>query len=181
MTPISEVGGDSAGGIPASPDPRIGRLFHLSFDFSDKRLKTFLSTPAYERYGVLSPDGHWIAYVSNTTGAFEVYVQPFPEGGKEKRVSSSGGIHPRWCRDGKELVFLTSDWRVMAAEVKLQPSLEISTPVELFRKVMVDIIHGLIAPYDVSPDGEKFLVIVPVQSAPVPLTLIQNWPALMKR
>jgi eukaryotic-like serine/threonine-protein kinase len=151
------------------------------YDFIDKRLKSFLSTPAYESSGILSPDGHWIAYVSNKTGTSEVYVQPFPGGGKEMRVSFTGGMHPRWCRDGKELVFLTSDWRVMAAEVKLQPSLEISAPVELFRKVMADIIHGLLAPYDVSPDGQKFLVIVPVQSAPVPLTLIQNWPALTKR
>ena len=151
------------------------------YDFNDKQVKTFLATPAYESFGVLSPDGHWIAYASNTSGVFEVYVRPFPEGGKEKRVSFNGGMHPRWCRNGNELVFLTSDWRVMSAQVKLQSSLQIDTPVELFHMVMADIIHGMVAPYDVSPDGEKFLVIVPVQTAPVPLTLIQNWPALMKR
>ena len=151
------------------------------YNFNDKQVKTFLATPAYESFGVLSPDGHWIAYASNTSGVFEVYVRPFPEGGKEKRVSFNGGMHPRWCRNGNELVFLTSDWRVMSAQVKLQSSLQIDTPVELFHMVMADIIHGMVAPYDVSPDGEKFLVIVPVQTAPVPLTLIQNWPALMKR
>ena len=74
------------------------------YDFSDKSLRPFLSTPAIESSGILSPDGHWIAYVSNTTDSFEVYVQPFPEGGKEKRVSFTGGMHPRWCRDGKELM-----------------------------------------------------------------------------
>jgi len=151
------------------------------YDFNDKQVRPFLSTAAFESFGVLSPDGHWIAYTSNTSGPFEVYVRPFPEGGKETRVSFTGGMHPRWCRDGKELVFLTSDWRVMAAEVKLQPPLEISTPVELFHMVMADIVHGMVAPYDVSPDGQRFLVIVPVQSAPVPLTLIQNWTALTKQ
>jgi hypothetical protein len=109
-------------------------------------------------------------------------VQPFPGGGQEKRVSFAGGMHPRWRgKDGKELFFLTTDGSVMAAEVKYQPSLEISTPTRLFRMTMVDLIHGLISPYDVSPDGQKFLVIVPVQSSPVPLTLIQNWKAFIER
>jgi serine/threonine protein kinase len=151
------------------------------YDFNNKQVKTFLATPAYEGFGVLSQDGHWIAYASNTSGSFEVYMRPFPEVGQEKRVSFNGGMHPRWCRNGKELVFLTSDWRVMSAQVKLQPSLQIDTPVELFHMPMADIIHGMIAPYDVSPDGDRFLIIVPVQSAPVPLTLIQNWTALTKR
>jgi serine/threonine protein kinase len=152
------------------------------YDFIDKQVKTFLATPAYESFGVLSPDSHWIAYASNTSGAFEVYVRPFPEGGQEKRVSFNGGMHPRWCRNGNELVFLTSDWSVMSAQVKLQPSLEIQAPVKLFDNIkMADIIHGMVAPYDVTPQGDRFLVIVPVQTAPVPLTLIQNWPALTKR
>jgi eukaryotic-like serine/threonine-protein kinase len=151
------------------------------YDLNEKQIKPFLSGAAHEDCGVLSPDGHWIAYASNASRTFEVYVQPFPGGGQEKRVSVNGGMHPRWRGDGKELFFLTSDWSVMAAEVKLQPSLEISTPVRLFRMPMIDIIHGMVSPYDVSPDGQRFLVIVPVQSSPVPLTLVQNWRAFIER
>jgi serine/threonine protein kinase len=151
------------------------------YDFSEKQLKPFLSTAAYEDFGVFSPDGHWVAYASNASGSFEIYVRSFPKGDQEKRVSFNGGIHPRWRRDGKELFFLTSDRTVMSASVKLQPSLEIGSPVRLFQMQMADICQGLISPYDVSPDGKKFLVIVPVQSAPVPLTLIQNWKAYIDR
>jgi hypothetical protein len=151
------------------------------YDFNDKQVRPFLATAAYESFGVLSPDGHWIAYSSNATGAFEVYVQAFPGGGKETRVSLAGGLHPRWRGDGKELFFLTSDWTVMAAEVKLKPSLEIGTPLKLFSMVMADLVQGMVAPYDVLPTGDRFLVIVPVQSAPVPLTLVQNWSALTRR
>jgi Tol biopolymer transport system component len=67
---------------------------------------------------VLSPDGHWLAYASNTSGRFEVYVRPFPGGGQEKRVSIAGGSHPRWRRtDGKELFFLAPGGTVMACDV----------------------------------------------------------------
>ena len=152
------------------------------YDFGEGQTKPFLSTAAYEDGGVLSPDGHWLAYMSNTSGAFEVYVSAFPSGGEEKRVSLAGGRHPRWRgSDGKELFFLAPDGSVMAAPVKYTPSLEIGTPARLFRMPMVDIIHGLNAPYDVAPDGSKFLVIVPVQSSPVPLTLVRNWKAFIER
>jgi eukaryotic-like serine/threonine-protein kinase len=151
------------------------------YDFSDKQLKPFLSTAAYEDFGAFSPDGHWVAYCSNASGSFEIYVRSFPKGDQEKRVSFNGGMHPRWRGDGKELFFLTSDWTVMSASVEFQPSLEIGPPVRLFQMQMADICQGLISPYDVSPDGKKFLVIVPVQSAPVPLTLIQNWKAYIER
>ena len=70
---------------------------------------------------------------------------------------------------------------MMAAKVALLPALVIDPPVKLFSMFMADIAQGLYAPYDVSPDGKKFLVIVPVQSAPVPLTILQNWTALAKR
>jgi eukaryotic-like serine/threonine-protein kinase len=152
------------------------------YDFSDQRLKPFLSTAAHEDFGVLSPDGRWIAYASNRTGKFEVYVRRFPEGGEEQRVSMSGGLHPRWRgTDGKELFFLLGDGTMMAADLKYEPSLQVVARKALFRVAMVDIIHGLVAPYDVAPDGQKFLVIVPVQSIPVPLTLVQNWKVLIER
>jgi hypothetical protein len=95
-------------------------------------------------------------------------------------VSLAGGQHPRWRADGKELFFLAPDWTIMATAIRTQPSLEVGNPTPLFRMVMADLILGLQPPYDVSPDGKRFLVIVS-QSAPVPLTFIQNWTALLDR
>jgi WD40 repeat protein len=151
------------------------------YDFGDKQVKQFLATSAFESFGSLSPDGHWLAYASNATGSFEVYVQPFPDGGKPKKVSFAGGVHPRWNGDGTELFFLAPGGTMMAAKVSFRPALVVAPPAKLFSMVMADIVQGMVAPYDVSPDGRKFLVIVPVQSAPVPLTILQNWTALAKR
>jgi hypothetical protein len=87
-------------------------------------------------------------------------------------------MHPRWRADGKELFFLAPGWTVMSAGVIFQPDLEISKPVALFQATMADIVQGTISPYDVSPDGQRFLIISP-QTKPVPLTLVQNWQALI--
>ena len=152
----------------------------MYFDFADNQLKPFLATLSDEGDGHFSPDGRWIAYVSNETGSYEVYIRSFPGGDQFRRISFAGGMHPRWRADGRELFFLAPGWKVMATEMKLQPTLEIGTPTPLFQMVMADIMKGYTAPYDVSPDGQRFLVISP-QTKPVPLTLVQNWTALADR
>jgi serine/threonine protein kinase len=146
------------------------------FDFASHQIKPFLATRAYEQCGQFSPDGRWVAYVSDETGSDEVYVRSFPDGAHVKRVSYAGGMHPRWRADGKELFFLAPGWTVMSAAVTFQPNLEISTPVALFQTTMADICQGTVSPYDVTPDGQRFLVISP-QTKPIPLTLVQNWQA----
>ena len=93
------------------------------YDSVDKQVRPFLATQDYESFGSLSPDGHWIAYASNKGGPFEVYVQRFPEGGQEKKVSFAGGLHPRWNGDGTELFFLAPGGAMMAAKVALLPAL----------------------------------------------------------
>jgi hypothetical protein len=148
------------------------------FDFATHRIESFLATRAYEGAGHFSPDGRWVAYVSNETGSDEVYIRSFPDGAHVKRVSYAGGMQPRWRADGKELFFLAPGWTVMSAGVIFQPDLEISKPVALFQATMADIVQGTISPYDVSPDGQRFLIISP-QTKPVPLTLVQNWQALI--
>ncbi len=150
------------------------------FDFVDHQLKPFLAGAADEFGGSFSPDGRWMAYASNETGSFEIYVRAFPAGDHLTRVSRAGGMQPRWRADGRELFFLAPSWTVMATEVQLQPGLEIGAPAPLFQMVMSDIVWGQISPYDVTPDGQRFLVISP-QTKPVPLTLVQNWSALVDR
>jgi len=158
-----------------------GSLYDVAyFDFATRQIKPFIATRSYEQAGQFSPDGHWVAYISDETGSDEVYVRSFPDGAHIKRVSRAGGMHPRWRSDGKELFFLAPGWTVMSAGVTFAPELKVSTPVALFQTTMADICQGTVSPYDVTPDGQRFLVISP-QTKPIPLTLVQNWQALIDR
>ena len=154
----------------------------VMLDLPERRIVPFLTTDYNEMNAMFSPDGRYVAYQSDETGAFEIYLRPFPGPGPARRISSAGGQHPRWRADGKELFFLTADWTIMATPIRTQPSLEVGTPASLFRMPMADIILGLVSPYDVAPDGKRFLVIVPQATAiPLTLTFVQNWTALLDR
>jgi Tol biopolymer transport system component len=147
----------------------------------DKKPLPFLKTPFEERDGQFSPDGKWIAYQSNESGRFEIYVQPFPGPGEKFHISSNGGAQPRWNKNGKEIFYVSLDSKMMAAPVKVSPdgqSLETATPVALFP---VRIAGGPLPgtnkqQYAVSSDGQRFLVNLAVdEGAASPITLILNW------
>ncbi len=142
----------------------------------DERQPTlFLQTSHAEKYAVPSPDGRWIAYQSNDSGRDEVFVTPFPGPGRKWQVSTDGGIHPTWRKDGKELFYISPDSKLMSVEVRPgEASFEIGQVTPLF-----DVTHragGI--PYAVDTDGERFLVIKDVMSeASSALTLVINWTA----
>jgi Tol biopolymer transport system component len=148
----------------------------------DKKPFPFLKTPFEERDGQFSPDGKWIAYESNESGRFEIYVQPFPGPGGKFPISRNGGAQARWSKNGKEILYVSLDSKMMAAPVKLSPdgrSLETGTPpAALFP---VRIAGGpLPGPYKqqyaVSSDGQRFLINLAVdEGATSPITLIYNW------
>ncbi len=149
----------------------------------DKKPFLFLKTPFEERDGQFSPDGKWIAYQSNESGRFEIYVQPFPGPGGKFQISTNGGAQPRWNKNGKEIFYVSLDSKMMAAPVKLLPdsqSLETGTPVALFP---VRIAGGPVfgnnkQQYAVSSDGQRFLVNLAVdEGAASPITVIYNWKA----
>jgi eukaryotic-like serine/threonine-protein kinase len=83
----------------------------------DRRPYTFLETPFNAQMGKFSPDGHWVAYVSNDSGKDEIYVVPFPNAGARVQVSTEGGSQPRWRRDGRELYYLSPEAKIMVAEL----------------------------------------------------------------
>src|SRR5262249_30305783 len=87
----------------------------------DKKPFLFLKTPFEERDGQFSPDGKWIAYQSNESGRFEIYVQAFPGPGRKFQISSYGGAQPRWNKNGKEIFYVSLDSEMMAAPVNLSP------------------------------------------------------------
>jgi eukaryotic-like serine/threonine-protein kinase len=140
----------------------------------------FLKTGFDEGYGQFSPDGKWVAFMSDESGRFEIYVAPFPGPGGKRLVSVAGGATPRWRRDGKELFYGGLDNRLMAAEIGIKGAeASISAVRPLFGPLPV---VANAYPYDVSPDGQRFLVIMPnEQAAPETLTLVQNWTAGLKK
>jgi len=121
----------------------------------DRTPKPYVKTRFSEYAAQFSPDGKWVAYVSNESGSAEVYVQPFPEPVGKWQVSVSGGTMPRWTRAGNELLYLGSDGRLMATEVRLAPSFESRTPIPLFK---VSLPETPDRQFEVSPDGNRILV-----------------------
>jgi serine/threonine protein kinase len=143
----------------------------------------FLVTPKEERYAEFSPDGNYVAYASNESGRYEVYVKPFPSGEGISRVSIDGGSLPRWSRRGDELFFVSGN-DLMTVHVQTKPSLVMGQPQKLFsrRPVAVDRAEGLYDSYDVSADGRRFVMLQSDEQTTTSqkLTIIQNWFAEFK-
>jgi Tol biopolymer transport system component len=146
----------------------------------------FLETPAHEIHPTISPDGSFLAYASDETGRYEVYVQTFPTPGRRWQISSSGGTEPRWRGDGAELYHLSADRKIMVASMR--SSLEFrmsspvkSSPVELF-SVRAPSTSVYRRSYDVTRDGKRFLVSTLEANAPPPgIHLLLNWTAFLER
>ena len=143
----------------------------------------FLQTPANENQGQFSPDGRWVAYTSDESGRDEVYIQSFPTPGSKRQVSTAGGVQPRWRRDGKELFYLASDRKLMAAPVRGEATLEVGVPAALFQTRLT--YFGSAPPgnkqaYDVASDGKRFVLLQPDEAAS-PVTVVLNWTARLRR
>ncbi len=143
--------------------------------------KPYLQTPFREFNARFSPEPspHWISYMSNQSGQFEVYVDSFPERGHEVRVSSAGGLYPEWSETINELFYLSADYTLMSVSLKSTAAgLEPSASRGLFRAPAS---ISTWSPYQVGPGGQRFLVRgLPDQQASEPLNVIVNWPALLK-
>jgi serine/threonine protein kinase/Tol biopolymer transport system component len=147
-----------------------------------RKAQPFLRTRFDEAVPRFSPDGRWLAYVSNESGHNEIYVQPYPGPGGKWQISTEGGREPVWNRNGRELFYRSGD-KMMAVEITAQPSFIVGKPRMLF--------EGRYRPtpatspnYDVSPDGQRFLMLKPVeqaQSTPTQINVVLNWFEELKR
>jgi Tol biopolymer transport system component len=158
VLPLEPAGGPK--GAPAKPFP-------------------WLATQFNERFPQFSPDGRWVVYESDESGSYEIYVAPFPGPGGKRQISAGGGNEPRWRADGSEIFYAAPGETLMAAEVSTKDA---SIEVGAIRSLNIPVITTLLYLYDVSSDGQRFLVAAPrEQTSSAPLTLIQNWTALLKK
>jgi hypothetical protein len=126
----------------------------------------------------ISPDGRWLAYTSNDSGRTEIYVAPFPGGGGRWQITTNGGDSVTWRRDGKELYYWAFDQMLTAVEVSQQGSeFQVGATKPLFRLSS----PALGMAYDVTPDGQRFLVNYLPEDTATPLTLVVNWTAQLKK
>jgi Tol biopolymer transport system component len=125
---------------------------------------------------ILSPDGRWLAYVSNETGEYEIYVVPFPNTGAAKwAISTGGGTEPLWSHRGNELFYRDASKNLVAAELKTKPTFSVGRSIALFSAA--GFASLVWAPqYAVAPDDRRFLMIRPVEtSTPDKLIVVENW------
>jgi Tol biopolymer transport system component len=157
--------------LPVTPDGKVA---------PDAKPRPYLRTQFNELYGRFSPEPepHWVAYVSDESGRREIYVDAYPE--PRDKVLISTGTFPVWSPDGRELFYVSPDLKLMQVSLKRGAnSIEPSPPRELFALPTVNDGRTF---YQVAPNGQKFLVrTTPEKQAGRPLTLIVNWPALMKK
>jgi Tol biopolymer transport system component len=142
---------------------------------SDHKAQPFLRTQFNETSPRFSPDGRWLVYASDESGSFEIYVQPYPGPGGKWQISTEGGREPVWNPNGRELFYRTGD-KMMAVEITTQPRFSVGKPRMLFEG------HYQPTPvtypaYDVSPDGQRFLMLKPVEQAQTPtqINVVLNW------
>jgi Tol biopolymer transport system component len=151
---------------------------HIAALTGDSTPKIFRDSPANEIMPVFSPDGKWLAYESDQSGTSEVYISPFPSGGAQYQISTSGGERPVWRRDGKE-IYYRSNLRMMAVKVNVKgDTVELGKPEALF-EVAVRNLSGRW--YDVAPDGRFLMNTSPATAQSPNFELVVNWPAALSK
>jgi Tol biopolymer transport system component len=148
--------------------------------FGDGKPFPIVQSAFEERYPEVSPDGKWMAYQSNESGRWEVYITSFPGGGAKWQVSSVGGASPKWRGDRKEIFYLDPSDNIVGVDVNASGgAVQLGTPHTLFQAIGIQREYG---PFDVSADGKRFLLNSGnLKEGSDPFTLVQNWPAELKK
>ena len=151
----------------------------------DQKPTPYIQTDFTESQGRFSPNGRWVAYTSNLSGNFQVYVQSFPTSGGKWQISTNGGAQPQWRHDGKELFFLSPDRKMMVVEVNSAGStFDYGVPKPLFETRTITAFPGFggASYYAASGDGQRFLISTLVgESVQTPLTVVLNWTSGLKK
>jgi Tol biopolymer transport system component/predicted Ser/Thr protein kinase len=156
-------------------DPTTG-FDILVLRMGDRKAQPFLRTQFNESAPRFSPDGRWLAYISDESGRSETYVQPYPGPGSKWQISTEGGTEPVWNPNGRELFYRSGD-KMIAVEITTQPGFSAGKPKVLFEGQYVPTPSSF-PNYDVSPDGQRFLMLKPseqAQAAPTQINVVLNW------
>jgi Tol biopolymer transport system component len=157
----------------------------------DRKTRALIHTAANEMTPEFSPDGRWLAYVSNESGRNEVYVQPYPGPGERHLISTNGGEQPAWSPNGRELFYVqgggfnsgSSGRTLMSVKVATAPAFQAGTPEPMFENT--DLRSNWGRNYDVAPDGQRFLLLLsreaPSNLAPAQMIFVQHWLEELKR
>ncbi len=178
--------------VPSSCSPD-GQLAFVQIDpatgfdiwvlrLTDRKAQPFLRTPYNETSPRFSPDGRWLAYISNESGRYEVYVQPYPGPGGKWQISTEGGTEPAWNPNGRELFYRSGD-KMMAVDIATQPGFTVGKPRALFAG-WYEATPATFSNYDVTPDGQRFLMLKRNEqeaSAPTQINVVLNWLEELKR
>jgi Tol biopolymer transport system component len=148
-------------------------------EIPELKTRALVNGPFTTKNGQFSPDGKWVAYTSNESGKWEIYVTSFPEAHGKWQVSSAGGTQPRWRGDSKELFYLASDGKMMAVPITAGTNFDAGAPVALFQANSRELVAtSELVTYDVTKDGERFLVNTQIEKAEMqPMMMILNWAA----
>jgi serine/threonine protein kinase len=166
--------------VQGSESAGMGVTDLLIYSTEQKKAEPWLSSPFVEKQPRFSPDGRWISYDSDESGRMEIYVRGFSPPGGKWRVSSDGGSASVWRQDGKELFYISPDAKVMSVVIGEGTTFQSGTPVALF-SIPGEILNlGVVTQYDVTPDGQRFLMNLntPTQGQKT-ITLLSHWTALL--
>jgi eukaryotic-like serine/threonine-protein kinase len=149
----------------------------------ERKLVPIVSTPAWETNATFAPDNRAVAYVSNQTGRYEIFVSRYPPSGNTLQATSGGGQHPQWINGGRELAYLNDEHKLFAAEIiRTDDQLTLGRTRVLFGGNPLPALPGSEGDREgqasvyLTPDGAKIVLAVPTDlDAVVPLTLITNW------
>ncbi len=164
---------------------------YWALSIGDRKTRALIHTAANEMTPEFSPDGRWLAYVSNESGRNEVYVQPYPGLGERHLISTNGGEQPAWSPNGRELFYVqgggfnsaSSVRTLMSVKVATAPAFQAGTPEPMFENTDLRTNWG--RNYDVAPDGQRFLLPLSREAssnlAPAQMIFVQHWLEELKR
>ena len=164
-----------------SPGPILSDIWVSSLE-GDREPEPFLETRFHERNAVFSPDGNWVAFTSDRSRRDEIYVQPYSSEGRIEQISNNGGRQPMWSQNGKEL-FYRSGNNMMVVPIQMEPTFEAGTPQSLFEGTYSDAYFGSTSNYDVTDDGQRFVMVKSSAQGITGSTLhvVLNWFDELKR
>jgi eukaryotic-like serine/threonine-protein kinase len=139
----------------------------------DRQVQPVIEDPKDQTAPRFSPDGHWLVYTSDESGKREIYVRAYPGPGAKLKISTDGGVEPLWNRNGHELFYRNGD-QVLSVDISARPSLSASKPRVLFEGQYLRA-QGSLPDYDVSPDGQRFLMIKAVELNVTQVNVVLNW------